>query len=60
VSAVRWRARLGDLVHITVITFIAAIVNAPLVFGCPSPTGSYAAATRRPVRAPLAGVPVLQ
>jgi hypothetical protein len=55
---VRWRARLGDLVHITVISFIAAIVNAALVYGFLSTTASFAVATCRPVRARLAGFPV--
>jgi uncharacterized membrane protein len=55
---VRWRARLGDLVHIIVITFIAAIVNAALVYGFSSMTVPLAVSTRRPVRAPLAGFPV--
>jgi hypothetical protein len=46
------------LVQITVITFIAAIVNTALVYGFSSMTVPLAFSTRRPVRAPLAGFPV--
>ena len=54
----RGRARLGDRVHITVITFIAAIVNAALGYGFSSMTVSLAVSTRRPVGAPMAGFQV--